>query len=501
MNEEGSLSLVPELFAGYVFTAPVEGYDWSILNFRGGVSVRYTFNMAEDEVPVISPLKRDTIYKRDTLIVEVENEPKPLYRKTSVLATGTLEDTNSGKPVIRNEVWIREIQVENVVQEKDMGDIKPQLDLSITAVGLNEKGEENEIVEMRLIEYTSSEIRPLLPYVFFDEGSSKLNEEYKGKSMDLDNIYAPWVYYKVLDTVANRAIIKNLDLVLLGSYVEGESQSLARERAESVQKRLIDLGVRPERISLKTEKQTYRDDEQDNLRRAEGRRVEIVSSRGMATDVVILNDTVVESNPPSIKLYPRSDKMINGKWSVSVSQDRKNLRYYEGVGKLPNSLVWNVEREGEKITGTEGELEIRLEANSDGGSSAASNTIPFKQTLLTEKKQNKENGYVIGRYELILFDFGSAELSLSHKDIIAQVKGELSPKSIITIEGYTDMIGENDINENLASQRAQATAELFMNYKTETRAIGEKVEFYDNSRPEGRMYSRTVRITTKTPIK
>lgn len=500
MNEDNSLTLVPELFAGYVFTAPVEGYDWTIFNLRGGVSLRYTMDLGGEEGGVELWDGRDTIVERDTVLVEVEREARAPYMQSRSLAEETEEDIRLGSPVVINEQWVKEVTVPAIADNKSTGESKADLDLGIKAIGLDSKGEEKEVVEMKLVEYISSEIRPLLPFVFFDEASAVLKTEYTGNSESVENIYAPQVYYKILDTVAARALNQNMTISLLGSYVEGESESLARERAESVKSYLTSLGMNSEKIDIQTEKQEYREDTEAELRRAEGRRVEIVSQGGKATDVVVLNDTVVESNPPTLKLIPSSNVEIIGNWSVVVSQDGQVLRSFEGVGELPRSLVWNVEREGSKIYGSEGSLNIEFKAEQKGKSRSATTLIPFKQTLLQEKQETQQDGFIIGRYELILFDFGSSELSSEHKAIIERVKDELSSKSRLIIEGYTDQIGEESLNKRLAEERAISTATQLQEFQSETRGVGEQLEFYDNSRPEGRMYSRTVKITAKTPI-
>lgn len=66
------------------------------------------------------------------------------------------------------------------------------------------------------------------------------------------------------------------------------------------------------------------------------------------------------------------------------------------------------------------------------------------------------------------------------------------------VEGYTDRLGDNDYNQELSDNRAEAVGAAFEgNVKIE--GHGEDVKTYNNTLPEGRFYSRRVDITVITP--
>lgn len=60
----------------------------------------------------------------------------------------------------------------------------------------------------------------------------------------------------------------------------------------------------------------------------------------------------------------------------------------------------------------------------------------------------------------ILFDFDSAELSDAAKKKVADLVKDLPTDSEITVDGHTDSKGEDDYNEKLSEDRAEAVAEV-----------------------------------------
>ncbi len=71
--------------------------------------------------------------------------------------------------------------------------------------------------------------------------------------------------------------------------------------------------------------------------------------------------------------------------------------------------------------------------------------------------------------------------------------------SKVTIQGYTDRIGDPAHNLQLSNNRAQATSRAigFPNAKVTGRG---ETALHDNDLPEGRFYSRTVNVVIERPI-
>ena len=81
----------------------------------------------------------------------------------------------------------------------------------------------------------------------------------------------------------------------------------------------------------------------------------------------------------------------------------------------------------------------------------------------------------------------------------------ISANSTIQIYGYTDKIGDEDYNKNLATRRADNVRKYLegkvKNVNYETYSIGESVLIFNNNLTTGRQLSRTVQIYVITPKK
>jgi outer membrane protein OmpA-like peptidoglycan-associated protein len=492
MNQEGTLWLAPEIFGSYIFSSPIDddNIDWSIITLRGGVSLRYVFDSPEESIPSI-----DTIIKRDTTILFVEN-PKGIY-----LANEDSELDNDR--FIISQAWISEKQKEMVVEKTEELPDK-SISTGIRAVGIDQNGNEKEFANIILQEYVSTEIKPLLPYVFFDQNSASLKSRYSGISSNYSDIHAPEIYYNILDTVAKRLIISGKDIVLTGRFIDGENQQLGLQRAENVKRMLVQKGVIADNISIESKSADAREGDEFSLRQNELRRVEFKSdTREVERNIAFIRDTIKLSNPPSIKLYIEDaiDRAEN--WELNIyNQTDEVIRNFNGRGAPPESLIWNIERENVDIAAESGTLKVVLETELQGKTYTARTDIGFEQTLLREKKVEREGDFLIGRYQLVLFDFNDSKLTQQHTDILEMVKNQLKPNSELTIIGYTDNIGAENLNQELSMARAQSVADYMKGYNiVDIKGMGESFEYYNNSSPEGRFYSRTVRIVSRTPIK
>jgi len=106
----------------------------------------------------------------------------------------------------------------------------------------------------------------------------------------------------------------------------------------------------------------------------------------------------------------------------------------------------------------------------------------------------------------ILFDFDKSKTIASYEQFLVEDVTPLIPDNgIVVIHGHTDIIGEEEFNDSLSSQRVhdvrtiieQAIANSGKKGITfETFACGENLQFapFDNYFPEERFYNRTVII-------
>jgi outer membrane protein OmpA-like peptidoglycan-associated protein len=112
----------------------------------------------------------------------------------------------------------------------------------------------------------------------------------------------------------------------------------------------------------------------------------------------------------------------------------------------------------------------------------------------------------IDRFSLILYAFDSDEPGPLNQRILDEyVVPEISKRSEISIVGYSDVVGQEVHNIDLARRRARKVATGIMKSagagayaSMSASAVGEEQAPYRYDLPEGRLLSRTVIITVKT---
>jgi outer membrane protein OmpA-like peptidoglycan-associated protein len=150
-----------------------------------------------------------------------------------------------------------------------------------------------------------------------------------------------------------------------------------------------------------------------------------------------------------------------------------------------------------------------LVRDAEGNQVTASGSIRLRQVRRDVSSYRKDSSAdrKVEKYSLILFDYSSSELAKNQADtIINYVAKSVRPDSRLVITGHTDKTGNDAFNEQLAGQRAARAAELLdrrLRALKKTRpdmsveSHGSRDILFDNSKPEGRFLSRTVRVTVE----
>jgi outer membrane protein OmpA-like peptidoglycan-associated protein len=106
----------------------------------------------------------------------------------------------------------------------------------------------------------------------------------------------------------------------------------------------------------------------------------------------------------------------------------------------------------------------------------------------------------------ILFDFDQSKTIASYEKFLTDIVTPLIPDSgTVVIHGHTDIIGEEEYNDNLSHERAQDAQSIIERAVSnsgkrgvtfETLWFGEDLQYapFDNYFPEERFYNRTVII-------
>lgn len=400
----------------------------------------------------------------------------------------------------------------------------PSFTASIEARGVEEDGTEREIAILRVEEFISTNMRPLLNYVFFEENRHTIPRRYirldpsEVADFDVDRLHSVPVirtYHHILNIIGRRMREHPEGVVTLTGTNDGlgerllDGTELSTRRARSVREYLMSVWeIDSTRLPLE-----FRDlpekpsnvDVPDGVE--ENRRVELSSDTWAILEPVVTVDTLRLTNPPMIRIYPTTDLVRPvASWSVVVRQGGSPIRTFTSEesesGALPTSITWNLAADQHNVPRTDHPVTFELTVVDRTGTSVTSvlDTLPVEQITVTQKRRERIKDRYIDRYSLILFDFDRAELNQANDTIARFIRERLTPEASVEIIGQTDRIGEEEYNLRLSRRRADSTAEALGLPPEVAEGEGENVDVYDNDLPEGRFYSRTVRILVETPI-
>jgi outer membrane protein OmpA-like peptidoglycan-associated protein len=452
-----SLALSPEVFYAIGITPLVNTIAWSLNQVRGAVSLRYT-------LPPLPPAPPPP-------------PPPPPKEVLSVEAT-------------------------------------------IAAFTSDTLGTEVPLVQIKVEEFISRQMYPLLPYVFFDYTSSVIPARYHRLTTEevssfnenkFFNADALRVYYDVLNVVGKRLQqYPSAKITLTGcndntSSGEAENLTLSRSRAEEVRQYLHRTwNVDTARMQLRSrnlpEKPTV---SKDSIGIEENRRVEISSASWEIMQPSLVYDTLLVPSAPVIR-FRTTVKAEAGvaKSTVRAFQGERTLKQFTTLGVLEPTIEWNTAREQSTIPRSEESMKFSYEViDTEGRSATPVDSIPVEQITIRKKRSLRIKDKEIDTYRLILFDFDSPEVGSDNARIIKKiVLPNVKPQSTVQVTGFTDKLGNAEVNQKLSEGRARNVSNLVASVQTSSKGFGAKMTIYPNEIPEGRFLSRTVEVRVETPI-
>ncbi len=512
------LQLFMNFGAGYllplsksIFVQPEIMYNLALMNVSSvswkanHLSMNAAFKM-NIYPPKIIRYIRDTIVERDTTIIEIAGLKEKEVKFLNYKITKTAEEFP--------DAIMEKYKVLERYETKKPKTLNISTDIDYYAI--NSDGTKQNIPTLIIEETEVAESFPLLPYVFYNNGVSDLNLTNlnlltKEQAINYNLNSLKWntldIYNEMLNIIAFRMKqFPNAKITVSGCNsnqgLEAGNLNLSLARAEEIKKYLVDIWDLPkERINIKKQNlPTNAGRSEDQRLQNEYQRAEIISDKIDIIRPIELKEISKTSNPPLITIEP-SIKSDAGeyKWQMDLSQDGKIIRHLDGANST-NNLDWKVLEE--PTPKLETPLSINLSAKDKyGNENSSQKSISIKQLTIKKKREVLKDDKKIEKYALIVFDVDKAELTELHKTILSEVKSKILPNSIVTIAGYTDITGTAEYNANLANRRTLEVQKFLGASKATLQAIGSSELLYDNSTPQGRSYSRTVKITVETPIK
>ncbi len=495
--ETGTIS--PEVRFEIPFTS-VSSVNWKPGALNLGLAVKFPIYKAG------KPTLDSIYYERDTNRIFVKGLKDE--RITKIDERKQKMNLDMGDYFL-NKTVIKEYYKQELPGE--LGLLAAKVDL----MGINPDGTETKVPQIIIEELETEEVFPLLPYVFFKNNDSKLENTsmvFYDKFSTFDENNLPWdalkIHQNLLNIIAHRLKAEpNAKISITGTNnntaLEKNNLDLSLARAEAVRDYFVAYcGIDEKRITVNY--QNLPDQSANNQRKEgleENQRVEISSDDYNILKPITLKEIHKTSNPPLVRINPNIEaKEGLRKWSVDVSQGGKIIREYSGDSSA-EPIYWNIENE--PIPSLDEPVKVTITAiDKMGQLDSSSSSIAIEQKTIQKKKVEMKGDKKVEKFSLILFDYDKSNITPQQAEFLKLVKSKIKPNSQVNIYGYTDKTGDNTHNLKLSLDRANEVKKLLSLNEKQGAVFGNgsKVELYDNNSPEGRSYSRTVKVVIETPV-
>lgn len=397
--------------------------------------------------------------------------------------------------------------------------VSPTLEASISAVSVDEKGIEHPVTLLKIEEFLSTKMHPIMGYIFFDENSSQIPSRYirispeETRYFNIKKLYGLGtleIYHNILNIIGKRvAQYPQAELTIIGCNsnqgVEQNNLELSRRRAETVKDYFVNVWkISPERIKIEARNlPEVPSNPNDPDGAAENQRVEIRTNIPQIFEPLIVEDTLREVNPPTFRFKPLVKTQIGiDRWELVTSQSQGVVKVFSGRGEIPSEIQWEVAFEQKNVPKLDEPLFYKLVVTDKDNKVWETTTHQLPVEIMTIEKKIIEQvaDKQIDRFSLILFGFGQSDILGDNLKIAEIAKQRIKANSTVKIEGFTDRIGNEQTNLELSQRRALATAKVLGVDPKFARGLGESRLLYNNDLPEGRFYCRTVNIEIVTPI-
>lgn len=507
LNKSNSLRLSPEVSYYIGITDMVQDSSWKVNTLRGGIAIKY---VPQKDTPLKEIYEK--IYNIDTIKVQsdlVKNNKIILGIESIDISTNQLDNE-----LITIETISRTDTLFTPIIYKLTGDI--------TAVGVNSNNEEIEIPQIKIEEFISNRLDPLLNYVFFDDNSAEISNRYlklnrnSTSGFDLKNLFRDStlaIYHNILNIIGKRLTenpTANITLIGCNADIDKEVNNLklSENRANAVKKYLVDTwAIESNRIkvefrNLPTKASTPKT-EQDKIE--ENRRVEIYSENNKILEPIFIEKIDRTSNPPIIRFKNIAESDLSIKeYKISAYQKSENEKSFvhQANDNLIQQIDWQMESNQNTIPKLQEPIYYNLHLKDEKGNEFITNDKTIKIDLITIQEKRKEmlGDFEIERFSLILFDFDKANIEGNNKNIVEFIKNRIKTNSEIEITGYTDRTGEAQYNKTLSTKRSENTKKALGIESAAFNGLGSEVTLYNNNLPEGRFYCRTVNVLVKTKV-
>ncbi len=524
LNKDGTLLLAPELKFYYGITNVVSSLDWKISSVSAGVAIKYTpfetiysmrevFNIDTVEKKTDAYSKKIYINGATSIRTYDIDEGDTVYNVSELSRTDTLMiPVPKKKPIItKKELPEKELPEKTTVEPSP-----PDLAATLDVFGETNSGDRVPLENIRMEVRMTTEVYPLLPYIFFGKGSAQLPSRYVqlriGREFVPNKLEpSPIIYHRNNLNIIGSRLIENPNVKLMvkgfaDPTTETGDCSIAKSRAESVKAYLVNtFGIDGDRIVAEAGAENcYPPDltktkSEDGY--AENRRVEFyVNDPSILAPVKGYRyQKPMVISPPMIQFSP---KVLSGQfdyWTLNAEQNGYPLEQMQETGKPVRNWHELSFRDAQQLqNGLPLDVEFTVYGN-DGESVTINKS--FKVIKDTSKIE-------VESLTLAIFQVSQASLDSRLKSEIRNFVRGLGHDASIMVRGYSDYLGDEDENIELSARRADQVKDYIKSIApnakiTKTEGIGPKlyppgVSSYNT--PEERFMSRTVEIEIRKKL-
>jgi|GEM_PF-2139268 len=379
---------------------------------------------------------------------------------------------------------------------------------------------EPAVVSVRIDEYDSVEVLPLLNHIYFSEGDDAIRPQYRELSRSQADAFtnaeltgsALDVYYHLLNIVGLR-MRSNLSATLsINGYHNGRESdpALPMRRAQRIRRYLTDVwGIAPRRLKVVAGALPPNpSSEFTDQGFQENARVELVPSDPNIVGPHKRRHILRTANPPAV-LFRFNTVAEAGiaRWRLEVDDDGKgSWRVFTDTGTHPDSLLWNWRSDSGALPTLPMRLRYRLTVTDSTGRALSTDPADIAVTYqsVRQKLERRENDTTIESFSLLLFNFDSPKVSPSDNELLRAIAVGVKNNAVVRFVGYTDSLGDAGHNRELAMMRAREAAQIFQRLVPGDVTViiderGGENERFPYTTPEGRAHCRTVDIQVRTP--
>ncbi len=382
---------------------------------------------------------------------------------------------------------------------------------TITAHGVMPDGSPtNDLVSPQQALHNRSSM-PLLPYIFFDEGSAVIPSRYGqsgatgfSEQSALNGKNALEVNHEALDVFGSRMKNNpNMTIKVTGcnsnSKEEKNNIELSKARATAVANYLENTwGISPNRITI--DQRNLPEIPTNPVTKAgmsENRRVEITSNDpGLTAPVKIENRqnlsvgaTTVQYN---VTITPDPSNRNYKSWTITLDKDGEQVAPpLSGTGAPPSTTTEDIPNAQQYLNQP---VHYTLTVTDDKGQTGHADGF----TQIKAKTVDRNN---LEKYAMLSFDFDRADINPRARQMLELISESISAGATgVRIDGYCDSTGTREYNQTLSEARANgaiSALRMMTSLPANVTAQGHGVNDpkFPNSLPEGRQLNRRVEFT------